>query len=73
MQCNIDENGVRFRRIWGIMNLFTALALAGLALWSGIWWLWLIAAASALGGGFAIYEARKKWCAIRAMGVKTKI
>jgi hypothetical protein len=73
MQCNIDERGARFRRVWGIMNVMVAVVLAGLAWWSGIWWLWIVAGACALGGGFAIFEAQKKWCALRAMGVKTSI
>jgi hypothetical protein len=73
MQCNIDDQGVRFRRVWGIMVLFVGLITAGLAFWSGIWWVWIIAAFCLIAGAFAIYESRKKWCALRAMGVKTRI
>ncbi len=73
MQCNIDERGARFRLVWGIMNLMVGLLLGGLAAWSAIWWLWLIAAAAAAAGFFAIFEARKKWCVLRAMGVKTRM
>lgn len=73
MQCNIDDQGVRFRRVWGIMVLFVGLISAGLAMWSGIWWVWIIAVACLSAGAFAIYESRKKWCALRAMGVKTRI
>lgn len=73
MQCNIDDKGARVRKTWGIMNIFVALILGGLAFWTGIWWLWLIMAAMLLAGSFAIYESRKKWCALRAMGIKTSI
>ena len=73
MECNIDERGVRFRRTWGMMNLIVAAMMGALAFWSGIWWLWIISAACATGGGFALYEARKKWCVMRAMGLKTKV
>ena len=73
MECNIDERGVRFRRTWGIMNLLVAFVVAGLAIWSGIWWLWIIAAVGASAGAFVLDESRKKWCALRAMGVKTKV
>jgi hypothetical protein len=73
MQCNIDEQGARFRRVWGIMNLLAALVLAGLAIWSGTWWLWIIVAACGAAGIFALYEARKKWCVLRAVGLKTKM
>ena len=73
MQCNIDEKGARARRTWGILNLGVSIILAGLALWSAIWWLWIIVALLAAAGAFAIFEARKKWCALRAMGIKTSI
>jgi len=71
MQCNIDEKGARFRRTWGTMNLMVAAMMAGLAFWSGIWWLWIICGVCAVAGGFAIFEARRKWCVMRAMGMKT--
>ncbi len=71
MQCNIDDHGARLRRTWGIMVLLTAIMLAGLALWSNLWWLWLLVAPCLLAGSFAIFEAQKKWCVLRAMGIKT--
>jgi len=55
------------------MVLLVAVVVCLLALWSGIWWLWLIAGLAAAAGIFAIYESRKKWCALRAMGIKTQI
>jgi hypothetical protein len=73
MECNIDEQGVRFRRVWGVMVLTAGLISGGLAFWSGIWWMWIIAGVCVGAGGFAIFESRKKWCALRAMGVKTRI
>ncbi len=71
MQCNIDDEGARMRRTSGIMLVLTGAMLTGLALWSGIWWLWVIAPTLLAAGGFCIFEAQKKWCALRAMGVKT--
>ena len=73
MECNIDDRGASFRRVWGIMNVAAGLMAAALAWWSGIWWLWPIAALAVAAGLFALYEARKKWCALRAMGIKTRI
>ncbi len=73
MQCNIDEQGVKFRRVWGVMTLLTAVIVAALAFWSGIWWFWIIAAAAGMAGIFALYESRKRWCALRAMGLKTRV
>ena len=73
MQCNIDNAGARFRRVYGIMALLVAAMLAGLAWWSATWWLWIIVGAAAAAGIFCLYEAQKKWCALRAMGLKTPL
>ena len=73
MQCNIDQRGATFRRIWGAMNLIVAAVVAALALWSGIWWLWIIVALCTAAGSFALYEAHKKWCVLRAMGIQTRV
>ncbi|HUO09929.1 MAG TPA: hypothetical protein VM008_16615 [Phycisphaerae bacterium] len=73
MQCNIDSNGARMRLVWGIGACAAGVILGGLALWAGTWWLWLIAAGCVGAGGFAIFESRKKWCVLRAMGIKTSI
>lgn len=69
--CNIDQKGANVRRVWGIMNLVAAVVLAGLAWWAGIWWLWIVVGVCVAGGLFALYEAKNKWCVMRAMGVKT--
>jgi hypothetical protein len=55
------------------MALFASALLAALAYWSGTWWLWIIVGVAAFSGAFAMFEARKKWCAVRAMGIKTSI
>jgi len=73
MECNIDAQGARIRLTWGIMALLGGLVLVALAFWSGTWWLWLIAITCVLSGAFAIFESRKKWCALRAMGIKTPV
>jgi hypothetical protein len=67
MQCNIDARGKRFRLIAGV-----ALAAAGLG---------MVAANAAryigIGllavGAFAILESWAGWCAVRAMGFKTRV
>ena len=74
MQCNIDARG-KFVRLWygialvaiGIVLLF-AWALRG-----GTFWAWAITIACVFGGAFAIFESRKGWCALRAVGIKTPI
>lgn len=73
MQCNIDQKGRRVRTGWGVLMLLACLAAGG-AGWFGMlgpgwaWGLGLLFLAAAL---FAFYEARKGWCAVRAMGFKT--
>jgi uncharacterized membrane protein HdeD (DUF308 family) len=74
MQCNIDQSGRRVRLINGIV--LVAIGLAIIAFWAArndSVWPWVLAALAIISGGFSIFEARKGWCALRAMGIKTKI
>ena len=73
MECNIDSQGARVRLTWGIMAVVAGVVLGLLSLWSSIWWMWVVAGVCVLAGAFAIFESRKKWCALRAMGIKTSI
>jgi len=73
LTCNIDERGAKVRRIWGLLCFAVAAAAAGLAVIASLWWLGLLAAGSAAAGALAFYEARNKWCVIRAMGIKTPL
>jgi hypothetical protein len=72
-QCNIDAKGKMIRLIYGIV-----FALAGIVLmiaWAmraGTWQAWAISLLLLISGLFAIYEARAGWCAVRAMGFKTR-
>jgi hypothetical protein len=69
--CNIDDKGAKVRRVWGVMCLMVSVLLGLMAFWSGTWWLWIVVGLAFFGGIFALYEAKKKWCAVRAMGIKT--
>lgn len=62
---NIDGKG---RLVRGLMGL----ALLVAAVWLGlkIWWLGLVLGA---GAAFALFEAFRGWCAMRACGIKTKL
>lgn len=74
MECNIDAAGKKLRFIYGLIMLAAAAVvavLAGLSVLTG-WWPWAVALALALMGGFGVFEARAGWCAVRAMGFKTK-
>ena len=74
LTCNIDAKGKVVRLIYGIILLLAGAALT-------IWWAWgsgsvlrwCIAGACIAMGAFAIFEARAGWCAIRAMGFKTRM
>jgi hypothetical protein len=74
LQCNINSQGKRFRLITGIITLLIGLLL--LFLWSiptSSPLSWIISSITVLSGLFAIFEARAGWCALRAMGFKTRI
>jgi uncharacterized membrane protein HdeD (DUF308 family) len=73
MQCNIDQRGRRVRLIYGILNVVLGLVLALAAARGHSPWLWLFAAVLLAGGAFAIFESRKGWCVVRAMGFKTPV
>lgn len=73
MQCNIDKRGRWARVVWGIVLLAGAVVLAvcGLTGAVGGWWVWAAAIVLAIAGLFGLYEARKGWCMMRAMGFRT--
>jgi uncharacterized membrane protein HdeD (DUF308 family) len=75
MQCNIDARGRRLRLISGILCLIVGIVLGilSIVLQKGFWVLLLAGLALLAGGLFQVYEARKGWCAIRAMGIKTPV
>jgi hypothetical protein len=73
LTCNIDARGKRLRLIMGIALLALAIILALTWGWRGSGALrWMITAAVFVSGLFVVFEARAGWCAIRAMGFKTK-
>lgn len=75
MQCNIDAKGKALRLIYGLIMLaaaavFAVLLLAGVVEVGG--WAWAVVIGLAALGAFGVFEARAGWCAVRAMGIKTK-
>jgi hypothetical protein len=62
---NIDRRGRIARAIWGVACIIGGLILA---LYS--WWVCGVLVAS---GIFALYEAFRGWCLMRACGIKTKL
>jgi hypothetical protein len=74
LSCNIDAKGKAVRLIYGVILLAGGIAL-------GLFWArgsespfrWIVSMALGAAGAFAIFESRKGWCALRAMGFKTSI
>jgi hypothetical protein len=75
LECNIDARGKAVRMKLGIRLVILSLILAALTYFGIIPATlgWFVAAASFAGGAFTIWESRKGWCVVRAMGFKTKI
>jgi hypothetical protein len=62
---NIDRRGRIVRAIWGLICIVLAIFLARFS-----WWAFGIILAA---GIFALYEALRGWCLMRACGIKTKL
>ena len=62
---NITRLGRILSAVWGL-----ALAITGVLLWARSKWICLVLVAS---GAFALYEAVRGWCIMRACGIKTKL
>ena len=72
--CNIDARGKLVRLWYGIALIVVgALLLFTWAMPRGTVLAWVVTVACVLGGAFAIFESRKGWCVLRAMGMKTPI
>ncbi len=73
--CNIDQRGMRFRSRMGTIVLGIGLFIGASFLLIDInqSFLWLLPAGLIAGGAFSIFESRIGWCAVRALGIRTKI
>lgn len=74
LACNIDARGKALRLRLGIGLVLVG--VASLALWAvpnGGALAWLVALGLLVSGAFSIFEARKGWCALRALGFKTRV
>ena len=74
MQCNIDARGKRVRLINGIVTLVIGIVLLfAWALRTGTSAAWVTSITVLFCAAFMIFEARAGWCAVRAMGFKTRV
>jgi hypothetical protein len=73
LACNIDSRGkaVRFRS--GLVLLLAAVVLfLAWALPTGSTVAWVVTGVIAATGAFSLFEARAGWCAVRALGFRTR-
>ncbi len=73
LTCNIDSRGKKFRLINGLVT--TAIGIVLLFAWAirtESLAAWTVTVALLIAGGFMIFEGWAGWCAMRAMGFKTK-
>ncbi|MCC7204811.1 MAG: DUF2892 domain-containing protein [Phycisphaeraceae bacterium] len=75
MRCNIDAHGRSVRLATGLVALAAGFILIIYAR-RGIFgdaWAWPIGIFLVIVGGFAMFEGYVGWCALRAMGIRTKV
>jgi hypothetical protein len=73
LACNIDARGKAVRLRIGIVGLATAVIVALVGGLVHAPYVGVVAALMAIGSGFSIFEARAGWCALRALGFRTRV
>jgi hypothetical protein len=74
LSCNIDRQGRRVRRLGGlVMLLIGAVLLAVWAVPAGGACAWTGSVVLLAAGAFCVFESQTGWCAVRAMGFKTRV
>ena len=72
LTCNINRTGRNVRGISGAVFLVSGIIFL-VRCWPPTWKQWVIGVILLAIGGFQIFEAVIGWCAVRAMGFKTKL
>ena len=62
---NIDRGGRIVRAVWGVALIIAGVLVSGRSGWACFF---LVAF-----GVFALYEAARGWCVMRACGIKTRL
>jgi hypothetical protein len=74
LECNIDSKGRAVRLTAGsVVVLVSTLFMLAWALPSASTALIVLGAVGLMAGAFMIFEARAGWCALRALGIKTRL
>ncbi len=71
-QCNIGKGGRILRVVVGLVLLFDAWLLWKFQMPENWWWSFALQALLALMGAFSIFEGVVGWCAVRALGIRTR-
>ena len=71
--CNINARGKRTRLIIGLLLLLAAILAGIVGWWKGSPLFFIFSGILAVAGGFSVFEAAAGWCAVRAMGFKTRV
>ena len=74
LTCNIDRKGRIARLIYGLVMLLLALVLLWFWAWRGGSAVsWIVTICAILAALVSVFEARVGWCAMRAMGFRTRM
>lgn len=72
IRCNIGWGGRIVRALTGIVLLADAYLLYRYKMPGESWWAHLLQLALAAMGAFALFEGIAGWCAVRALGIRTR-
>jgi hypothetical protein len=74
LACNIDKQGRAVRRVGGFaMLVLGAVLLVAWAVPTGGACAWTGSVMLLVSGAFCVFESHTGWCAVRAMGFKTRV
>jgi hypothetical protein len=73
MKCNIDRRGRAVRIVMGAIVTAAGVALLVMPLAGPTWLRWALPVSLLALGLFQVFEGAVGWCALRAMGVKTRV
>jgi hypothetical protein len=73
LACNIDQRGRKARLVTGIIVDLCGVALIIAGAFGGSRGILIAGIFLCLTGSFMIFEGARGWCALRAMGIKTRM
>src|SRR4051812_25020180 len=73
LRCNLNSRGKAFRLRMGTLIVIGGVVAVWLWTPAGGWVAWAVSVVALVGGAFMIFEGRTGWCALRAMGMRTRI